>query len=69
MNCTTCTRPVDAPYRVYDRSGKVVAGCIDGCHTGHLIPCSESNRWHNRKEAKAMRKAQAERLRKLLGNG
>lgn len=64
-SCPTCTRSKYAPYRVYDQRGHVVQGCIDDFHTDHLTPLSECNRWHNRKEAKQMRKAIKEHLRTL----
>jgi hypothetical protein len=57
MNCPICTRPVDNPFRVYDGKGKVVEGCVDECHTGHLVTPSESAHWHNRPEAKKIRAA------------
>lgn len=60
--CPTCGRANHSPYRTYDSRGKVTAGCVDEFHTGHLIPISESNFWHNRKEAKKIR---ADLFRKL----
>ena len=65
MACNTCGRPADSPWRVYDQQGKVIHGCVDDFHTGHLIEVSESSRWHNRPEAKKIRKAMADRLRKI----
>ncbi len=64
--CNTCCRPVHSPFRSYDQSGNIVHGCIDDCHTGHLVTPSASAHWHNRKEAKAWRVASAKRLRELL---
>lgn len=61
--CNTCTRPVAAPFRRYGARG-IVEGCIDAAHTGHLY--GESLRWHNRPEAKKLRKEAVERLRALL---
>lgn len=55
--CNTCGRPAHSPFRVYDERGKVIAGCIDNWHTGHLVTPSESSLWHNRPEAKKMRAA------------
>ncbi len=52
--CNTCTNDERRPYRVYDERGKVITGCVDACHTDHLI--GESARWHNRPEAKQIRK-------------
>lgn len=57
MNCPTCTRSIYAPYRVYDERGKVLEGCVDECHSEHLTTPSESARWHNRTQAKAIRRA------------
>jgi len=54
--CPTCTRSVYSPYRQYDSHGKVLGGCVDECHTPHLLTISESTRWHNRPEAKQIRK-------------
>ena len=55
MNCTTCNRRSNDPYRVFNERGKVIAGCVDECHTGQLITPSESSWWHTKKEAKAIR--------------
>jgi len=55
MSCPTCGKHRDAPYRVYDKRGKVTQGCVDDYHTGHLITHSESSYWHNRPEAKKIR--------------
>lgn len=54
--CRTCGRPVSSPHRVYNTYGKVVEGCVDSDHTGHLVSPSESSSWHNRKAAKEIRK-------------
>lgn len=62
--CNTCGRPSSAPFRRFDKSGKLTEGCIDAAHTGHVY--GESLRWHNRPEAKKMRKDAVERLRGLL---
>lgn len=52
--CTTCNRPANAPARrIVD--GRIVEGCVDAAHTGHLIVPSDSAEWHNRPEAKAIR--------------
>ena len=55
--CPTCTRDPYSPYRVYDPHGKVVVGCVDACHAGKLVTPSESAFWHNRVEAKKIRRA------------
>jgi len=57
--CPICTRSVDSPYRVYDERGRVIQGCVDACHTDHLVSVSESARWHHRKEATVIRKTLA----------
>jgi len=57
--CNTCTRGAASPFRVYDERGRVVEGCVDDFHTGHLVTPSESARWHNRSEAKAIRRSTA----------
>ncbi len=63
--CNTCCRPVHSPYRVYDERGAVVHGCIDACHTGHLVAPSASASWHMRKEAKAWRAKVAAHIQSL----
>lgn len=63
QTCNTCCRTASNPWRVYDEHGKVTEGCVDDFHTGHLVPISESNRWHNRPQAKTIRRQQAKILR------
>jgi hypothetical protein len=61
-HCSTCGCPAGQPFRRYDQAtGKVVSGCISEAHTGHLIPGTESSRWHNRPEAAKLRRASANR--------
>jgi hypothetical protein len=49
-SCGTCGKAVASPYRQYDRiSGKIMYGCVDPAHSGHLY--GESLRWHNSKGA------------------
>lgn len=60
--CRICCRPLAAPARQFDARGKVVLGCVAADHDGHLVPLSESLRWHNRPEAKKLRKAQRDAL-------
>ncbi len=62
--CYTCTRPVAAPFRRYNKQGEVVEGCVDASHDGHLY--GESLRWHNRPVAKQIRKQTRDRLREIL---
>jgi hypothetical protein len=63
--CPTCTRSYELPYRRQDASGKIVEGCVDKCHTGHLY--GNSLAWHERKEAKAIRKSMADHRKRVLG--
>jgi hypothetical protein len=63
--CQTCFKSAGAPFRVYDVSGRVVEGCVDSFHDGHLIPISESNRWHWRPSAKAIRRSKANWLKQF----
>lgn len=60
--CPTCTRPAAMPYRLNDFHGKITGGCVDAFHTEHLVGISSSNRWHNRPEAKALRRAELAHL-------
>lgn len=53
--CPTCCRAAGAPFRRFDASGRVSEGCVDGFHTGALVPLSGSAAWHNRPAAKAIR--------------
>ncbi len=62
--CNTCVRPVASPYRRKDASGKIVEGCIDPCHEGHIF--GDSLRWHMRPAAKALRKQTKDRLREMM---
>lgn len=61
--CNTCAKPYNKPFRIYDKNGKIVSGCVDACHTGMLVPLSDSAFWHNRPESKAVRK-NLEKLKK-----
>ena len=56
ITCRLCCRNLSSPWRVYDERGHVMQGCVSPDHTGHLVPLSESLRWHNRPEAKKLRK-------------
>lgn len=57
MTCNTCGKPVSAPYRVFDTKGAVIQGCVDSCHTEHLLSCTASLRWALRTEAKEIQRA------------
>jgi len=54
--CPICCKPANNPWRVYDSNGRVLLGCVSAFHNDHLVPISESNRWHNCKEAKQLRR-------------
>jgi hypothetical protein len=60
-NCCTCGHAAANPYRRI-AEGKIVEGCIDATHTGHLQPTSSTLAWHDRKQAVAMRRAELARL-------
>lgn len=61
-SCPTCGSAPSKPFRTYN-AGRIVQGCIDHFHTGHLVAPSASNTWHFRPEAKALRaKMRAARL-------
>lgn len=60
VTCPTCCRHAAAPYRRHDVYGKVSEGCVDAIHGGHVY--GESARWHNRNEAKAIRKSELANL-------
>ena len=57
--CPTCFRAPAAPFRVWDASGKILSGCVDACHTGHLVTPSASASWHARPAARQIRKGLA----------
>lgn len=64
--CPTCGRAAGSPFRIYNDRGKVVHGCIDAFHSGHLM-LGESRCWHNRPEAKALRRTVLVSLKALKG--
>lgn len=61
--CPICGHKPASPYRLYRQDGKIIHGCIDAIHTGHLVPISESSRWHNRHEAIQMRRDELKQLK------
>lgn len=64
QTCPTCGRSAFAPYRrIVD--GRIVEGCVDAIHSDHVTPISNSGHWHNRKEAKEIRRAELTHLRDL----
>ncbi len=62
MTCSTCSRPVDAPWRLRSFDGRLVEGCVDAAHDGHLS--GENAAWHNRPEARRLRANVTRRLRR-----
>jgi hypothetical protein len=60
--CQTCNRPACNPFRIYDKQSKVIMGCVDDFHTGHLVSPSASSFWHYRPEAKKIRQELKKRL-------
>lgn len=60
--CRDCSRPLASPFRVYGDRGRVIIGCVSADHDGHLRPLSESSHWHNRPEAKKIRRGLSYRV-------
>lgn len=60
-HCPTCTRAVSTPYRQYDSHGKVVSGCVDASHVGHVY--GESLRWHVGLHGREIRRQTLESLK------
>jgi len=58
--CRICGAPLVAPRRVFDDRGNVVSGCVASDHDGHLTALTASARWHNRKDAKQIRRSNRE---------
>lgn len=54
--CPICTRHASSPYRRYDGTSGITEGCIDACHTRHLVLPSNTGSWHIRKEAVTLRR-------------
>lgn len=65
--CPICGRPANDPWRVHDGRGRVVEGCVGEAHTGHLVSPSESARWHNRPEARELRRRERQNRLKRRG--
>jgi hypothetical protein len=53
-SCPICGRGPSIPARTFDVRGKVLSGCVDEFHTGHLT-LGESSFWHHRPEARKIR--------------
>jgi len=63
-SCSTCGRSPGSPYRRVV-AGKIVEGCVDEFHTGHLHGASLE--WHTSRDARAIRRRTAEDLTTMLG--
>ena len=63
--CPICGRDADNPYRrILD--GEIVEGCVDATHTPYLQRLNtNSKNWHNRPEAKKIRKDLLVHLRSI----
>lgn len=61
--CPLCRGARHLPHRRKNDSGYIVEGCVDASHSGHVH--GEDLRWHNRPEAKAIRKRELDRFRSL----
>lgn len=53
--CPICGRAPYSPFRTWHADGKVLAGCVDHFHNGHLQRASVSSHWHSRPEARRIR--------------
>jgi hypothetical protein len=63
--CRTCTRPVYAPFRRHDASGKIIHGCIDASHEAYMSPSMSTGAWHFSANGIALRKATLAHLKSL----
>jgi len=54
--CPVCGQKPSAPFRAYSNEGKIINGCVDAIHTGHLVDISGSNHWHTRAAAVDIRR-------------
>src|SRR5579863_467859 len=54
--CPTCGRGPNNPFRSHFQL-RIVSGCVDHFHTGHLVTPGDSAAWHARPEAKKIRAA------------
>lgn len=64
--CPTCGGADGAPFRVYGGSAerhRVISGCVDSFHHGHLVTPSESAMWHYRPGAEAIRREEWKRIK------
>lgn len=58
--CPTCGKSPGSPYRRQDARGRITEGCIDAIHTDQLY--GESARWHDKTEAKQIRRNELQSL-------
>lgn len=63
--CPTCAKPAANPYRRQDADGRIIEGCIDATHTGHLVSPSSTQAWHTRPWAIARRREELASLKAL----
>ena len=52
--CPICFAPSHSPFRMWE-GDKIIGGCVDDFHTGHLVVPSQSASFHNRTDAKTIR--------------
>jgi len=64
-SCSTCGRSAGAPYRRMV-AGKIVEGCVDEFHTGHLH--GSSLEWHTSRDGRTIRRRTAEDLSAQVGH-
>lgn len=67
--CPVCCQRADAPFRRHDQSGRIIHGCVDAFHTGHLVTLSSSSAWHNSTGAQEIRRQELARLKEIAGSG
>lgn len=60
--CPTCGKPAAAPFRRHDVEGRVVEGCVDAHHHGHLVTPSSSADWYYRPTAVEIRRTELRAL-------
>lgn len=53
--CPICCAPAHSPFRMW-KGDKIVGGCVDAFHDGALVVPSQSASFHNRPDAKEIRR-------------
>ena len=43
--CPICVKPLNDPYRHYNKQGQITEGCIHKCHDKYLIPTTSDYNW------------------------